>query len=47
MQLGNKNRKHDQKEKQLCEMKLDFFFFFKCMGKHRKVKSWRDQKAIT
>lgn len=27
MQLGNKNRKHDQKEKQLREMKLDFFFF--------------------
>lgn len=27
MQLGNKNRKRDQKEKQLCEMKLDFFFF--------------------
>lgn len=27
MQLGNKNRKHDQKEKQLYEMKLDFFFF--------------------
>lgn len=26
MQLGNKNRKHDQKEKQLREMKLDFFF---------------------
>lgn len=46
MQLGNKNRKHDQKEKQLCEMNLDFFFF-KCMGKHRKVKSWQDQKAIT
>lgn len=45
MQLGNKNRKHDQKEKQLREMKLDFFF--KCMGKHRKVKSWQDQKAIT